>query len=304
MQKRIELPDHNVFEEKSKQFLESKHAQRLQNKYESKPYEEKYKLIYYITKIGSWFCNSISALTASTWVFTYVISLFKDLPYPSVIATFFTGIVLIALELLQRFLSGTFFKDSIQYGFKSALLGVLAGMIIIAGVSITFSYSGSFDFLYTVTSPPTYQAPNLLNIEEVKGRYQDLVNTADKTAQNYYNRRKYKGRIATEDAAKYQEYLDKGLAYRDSLNKAVLVTEEKNDKTIEKSKKEYEEALQAYNNKANQQGNGLAVLSVIAILLFYLCMWYQEYYDFKTASQYAIFVTNVSINSKVYQYFN
>ncbi len=291
MQKRIELPDHNIFEEKSKQFLESKHAQRLQNKYESKPYEEKYQLIYYISKVGSWFCNSISALTASTWVFAYVFSLFKDLPYPFAIATFFTGIVLIGLEFLQRFLSATFFKDSLQYGFKSSLLGILAGMIIIAGVSVLFSYSGSFDFLHTVTSPPAYQAPQLLDVNEVKTRYQDLVRTADKTAQDYYNRRKYKGRIATEDAKKYQEYLDKGLAYRDSLNKAVALTEEKNKTTIQEAKEEYEEAIANYNLKANRQGFGLAAVSITAILLFYLCMWYQEYYDFKTASQYAILVT-------------
>ena len=291
MQKRIELPDHNAFEEKSKQFLESKHAQRLQSKYESKPYEEKYQLIYHISKIGSWFCNGISALTASTWVFTYVFSIFKDLPYPFAIATFFTSIVLIGLELLQRFLSATFFKDMLQYGFKSSLFGILTGMIIIAGVSILFSYSGSFDFLNTVTSPPTYQAPQLLDVNEVKTRYQDLVQTADKTAQDYYNRRKYKGRIATEDAKKYQEYLDKGLAYRDSLNKAIAFTEEKNQATIQEAKTEHEEIVVTYNLKANQQGFGLAAVSVTAILLFYLCMWYQEHYDFKTASQYAILVT-------------
>lgn len=290
MEKRIEVPDHNLFDEKSKEFFDSKHAKRLQDKYRSKPYEEKYLVLYLLSKYGSWFCNGVSALLASTWVFSYLFSVVKQLPHPFVIATVFTCIVVIGLELLQRFLSGNLFKDSLQYGIK-AVKGLIIGSLIVAGTSFVSSYLGSFDFMGTVTSPPVYEAPKLLNVADVQARYQDLVNTADQTATNYYNRRKYAGRIATEDAKKYQEYLDKGLAYRDSLNKAVNVTETKNEKKIEKAKEDYQKAVHLYNSQTIQKGYGLGVLSVIFITLFYLARWYQEYYDFKTASQYAILIT-------------
>lgn len=290
MEKRIEVPDHNLFDEKSKEFFESKHAKRLQDKYRSKPYEEKYLVLYLVSKYGSWFCNGVSALLASTWVFSYLFSVVKQLPHPFVIATVFTVVIVVGLELLQRFLSGNLFKDWLQYGIK-AVKGLIVGSLIVAGISFVSSYQGSFDFMGTVTSPPVYKAPTLFNLTDVKARYQDLVNTADRTATNYYNRRKYAGRIATEDAKKYQEYLDKGLAYRDSLNKAVNVTETKNEKKIEKAKENYQKAVDLYNSQTAQKGYGLGILSIIFIALFYLARWYQEYYDFKTASQYAILIT-------------
>ena len=77
MEKRIELPDRNVFDEKSKAFFESKHAKRLQEKYKAKPYEEEYKLLYLLAVGTSWFGNGLSALSASTWLFTFIFSSFS-----------------------------------------------------------------------------------------------------------------------------------------------------------------------------------------------------------------------------------
>lgn len=302
--KRIHLPDHNPFEEKSKSFFGTKRANRLQKKYESKPFEEEYSLLYYVAIIASYFANTLSALTASTWLFSYAFSIVQELPYPFVIACLFTGIVLLGLEALQRFLAVKFFKTKLQYGYKTyraKLNTLLSGMLIAALISISLSYAGGFDLITTVTSPPGYEEPELQDIEMVKARYQTMINEADKIASEYYNRRKYQGRIATEDARKYQEYLDKKIAYQDSLLTAVTLTNQANKQAKEKANQEYQTALTQYKEGTRSKGAGLGSAAVFFILLLYLSLWFVEFYDYKTASQYAILVTTASATPETTQ---
>ena len=94
-------------------------------------------------------------------------------------------------------------------------------MIVAACISITLSYLGGFDLVNNVTSVPVKQEPVLQDVEVVRQRYQRMVDEANRTASDYYERRKYRGRIASKDAGKYQEYLDKKLLYQDSLLSAV-----------------------------------------------------------------------------------
>jgi len=259
----IQIHDRNIFEEKSKVFMSSKYASRLQDKYQPKPFEEDYLLLYYVALVTSYFANVLSALTASTWVFTYVYSIVFDLPYPFIIGCCFTGIVLLGLEALQRFLAQRFFKTKLQYGYTAAyrtqLNTIFTGMLIIAALSITFSFLGGFDLVKTVTSPPSKQVAVLQDVEPIKVRYQVIIDEADKTANDYFNRRKYQGRIATEDAKKYQEYLDKKIAYQDSMLLAVSLVERGNERATEKADADYRAALLAHENKTKSQGSGLGI---------------------------------------------
>lgn len=290
--KNIHLPDQNVFEEQSKAFFESKLAKRLQKKYQAKPFEEEYQLLYYVAIATSYFANLLSALTASTWLFSYVFSIVFELPYPFLMACGFTGFTLLGLEALQRFLAGKFFKTRLQYNeestYTSSLRGLLFGTVTIASISILLSFMGGFDLVQTVTSPPVYQEPVLEDIASVRSHYQNLVNEADKTATDYYNRRRYKNRIATEDASKYREYLDKKIAYQDSLLHAVTSVQNRNVAAKAKAEQAFEEVLVTYESKLTSKGTGLGGAAVLFILLFYISMWFIEYYDYKTASQYAM----------------
>ena len=283
------LPDHNVFDERAKDFLDSQKAKDLQKKYEPSPYEEEYKPLYYLAIIGSYLCNTISILTASTWVFSYIFSILQELPYPTLIASVSTVIVLALLEAIQRILGAKFFRTKFQY--RKTLQGLFIGAVAAAGISVSFSFLGGFDLVKTVTTPPLYEAPQLEDEALVQTTYQKLVDDAQKTADDYFTRRKYKGRIATEDARKYQDYLDKKQAFQDSLLVAVNSVKARNRKKTEKAQADYQKALTAYEKKSNSKGAGLGGIAVISTLLLYLCLWYIEYYDFRTVSQYGILIT-------------
>ena len=297
MKKNIFLPETNVFEDKSKQFFESKHASRLQQKYSSSPYEEEYKPLYHFATIGSYLCNGVSILTASTWLFSYLYSIVKDLPAPGLIASVLAAIVLILLELMQRILGAKFFRFKLQY--NKIFYGIFIGAFFCAVTSTTFSFLGGFDLVKTITTPPLYQEPILEDVQVVESKYQIFIDDAQKTADNYYNRRKYKGRIATEDAKKYQQYLDKKMMYQDSLLTAINTLKQRNESKIAEAKSDYQQKLADYNIKTNSKGAGLGGIAIVSVALLYLCLWYIEHYDFKTASQYAVIVSSNHIKEKL-----
>jgi len=292
----IRIFDHNVFEEKSKMFLESQKARRLQDKYQPSPYEEEYEPFYYLALFGSYLCNAISILTASTWLFSYVFSILKDTPSPEIIASLVTLIVLVLVEVMQRAFGTKFFQFKLQY--RKTAYGLLVGALIGSAVSMLFSINGGFDFIKVVTTPPVYEVPKLESEKDVEQRFQKFIADAQKTADNYYNRRKYKERIATEDAKKYQTYLDKKIIYQDSLVSAVAAVKTRNNTKLAKSKQEHQAALDAHNAKIKSQGIGLGGIAAVSITLLYLCLWYKEYYDFKTAIQYGTLVTQKHPSAK------
>lgn len=286
------IPEGDPYQENAKAFIKSRKGKQLKERYAVKPYEEQYAPLYHISVIISYAANLLSIITASTWVFTWLYSVVHQLPYPTTIAGFIAGLILLGLEWVQRFFCERFFKKRIPFGYtqqtKSDLRGLFIGMLSCAAISIIFSFLGGFDVVKNVISPPLYQEPVLENIETVQKRYQNMVDEADKIARDYYNRRKYRGRIATEDAGKYQEYLDKKIAYQDSLLTAVTITEQENIARQKESQEEYEAALAEYEVSNTQKGTGLGGCAVIFIGLFYLSMWYQEYYHFQTIAQYAL----------------
>ena len=275
-----------------KHFFESQKAKKLQRKYEVSPYEEEHKTFYYLAQAVSYLANGVSILTGSTWLFSYIYSIIYQLPSPVVIATIFTAVVLIALEVTQRILGTKFFKTF--YQFNRTLYVSLIAIMLLGGVSFLLSFYGSFDFVKTVTSPPLYQAPELLVIEDIRKQHQTFVDDAEQIANDYYNRRKYKGRIATEDAGKYQEYLDKKIEYQDKLLTAVSTAEQENQNRIDKAKSDHQKAVQEFDRKNTAKGWGLGGISIVSITLLYICLWYIEYYDFKTVTQYGVLVTKAS----------
>ena len=78
--KKISINVSNEFDERSKAFFDSKLAERLSQKYGEKPYEERFKIIFYISLVVSYLCNGISVLTASSFVFAYIYSILYALP--------------------------------------------------------------------------------------------------------------------------------------------------------------------------------------------------------------------------------
>lgn len=297
MQNFIELPTSNTFEEKSKEFYQSKLAQRLKKKFEPKPFEENYKTVYLIALITSYCCNTFSILTASTFTFSYLYSIFVKLPYPVLWAVIFSGIVLILIEALQRIITPKLFKNSLQFGFKISSLVKVAIILSLSGLSIFFSYNGGFDVVEKLTNPPTYTKPDLQNIEQIRKEYKSLIADAGTDAKDYRDRKLYLGRLSDKHAKAYRELLEKKSTLQTKMLDKINLVETQNAKTLANAKSEHTTALEGYRSSVSVKGGGLALFTIVAQLLFFVSIFFMEFFDYKTASQYAI-ITAKNYDSK------
>lgn len=288
MQNFIELPTSNTFEEKSKEFYQTKLAQRLKHKFEPKPFEENYKAVYYIALVASYFCNTFSVLTASTFTFSYLYSIFVKLPYPIWWAVMFSGMVLVLIEALQRIITPKLFKNSLQFGFKITSFATVAIILSLSGLSIFFSYNGGFDVVEKLTNPPEYTKPVLQDIDQIRKEYKILIADADLDAKDYRDKKLYLGRLADKHAKVYQQLLEKKAALQNKMLDKINIVEAQNTKSLSDAKAEHQNALVIYQSSVSVKGGGLALFTIIAQLLFFISIFFMEFFDYKTASQYAI----------------
>jgi len=289
--KNLVLNPHNVYEEKSKEFLNSKLADRLREKYRAKPFEEEYKPLYYVALIVSYLCNGFSILTASTYVFSYLLSIFLEIPSPALLAGAVTFLVLVLVEALQRFLSPKLFKNGLQYGFKLSLFSLLLVIAAISTLSILASYNGGFDVVKVVSSPPIYSAPSLYDIEEAKQDFNKMIAEAGAGAETYKKTRLYLGRLSNVDGREYKKLLSVKTDLQNKKLAKISSLEAFNREKVEKAELKHLEELREYSSSIESKGGGLAGVAIAAQLIFFLAIFFLEYYDYKTSTQYAIIET-------------
>ena len=282
--KNIAINQSNEFDARTKEFLNSKLAQRLAKKYTEKSYEERYELIYHIANIVSFLCNGVSAITASSFVFAYIYSIVHSLPYPAILSLIFTGFILITVEILQRVLAPRFVQNWLQYNAKSLVLVLL----VLSTFSICLSYMGSPDFINIITKEPIYEAPVLTDVATIKSDYREQINAAKSDAEDYRQTKAWKGRLSDDNAKVYKELLDKVALLRDQMIEKVNDMDATNQALVAESKDTYQAALLEYQSQTEVKGAGLGIVAILSQLIFYLCIWYLEYFDFRVASQYSI----------------
>ncbi len=300
--KKIILSTSNVYEEKAKEFSKTKLSKRLEKKYKPKPYEEQYKPIYLLSLISSYLCNVFSIVTASTFVFTYLVSIVEELPYPFIIASVFTLTLLVMIEALQRFLAPTLFKSVLQYGFKSYYIVLILAIVGASSISVFFSYNGGFDIVTNFTNEPQYTEPQLKNIAELKEEYRVLFLEKEEKIKEYKNSKKYrnsKGELLYNIVQKTIPNLEKEKGEL-QLQQIAKISEYEsfNEKKTTKAKEEYKSSLEGYLSANKSKGGGLSIASIIAQLLFFISIFFTEFYDYRTASQYATIEEHIDIDSQ------
>ena len=284
----ISIPTNNIFEERANIFLQSQNSQRLKEKYRPKAFEEIYQPIYTISYLASYACNIISIFTASTFVFTYFNAMFTGLPMPYLWAIVLTGFSLILIEILQRLLTPHFFKNILQYGFKSTSFILVAFILSLSSISIYFSYNGGFDVVETIKEKPQYIEPTLKNIGEVRNEFMPLIEGAAIDAKDYKKAKEWLGRLSDKDAKVYKELLERKARLQTQMLAKIEAIEAQNKQVIESSKEAHQKALDAYENSLINEGGGLATFTIIAQVVFFASIFFMEYFDYKTALQYAL----------------
>lgn len=286
---KIKVPDKNTFDEKAKEFADSRLGRRLARKYAPKPYEQKRRGLYVLAWIGSFFCNLVAVITGSTFVFAYALGLMAKLPEPMLWAALVAGVILVGIEALKQLLVPDLFQDWFQYGWKPGYFLQVAGIVILIGTSTAFNYFGGFDLVGVASTPPLLEKPELKSADAVRQDYQPKVEQASQEAEQYRKSQTWNGKLNSQSGKAYQRLLEHKKQLESQMLAKLDSVEAYNDRATTNAKAEYEEKLKAHEAKTQVKGRGLALFSVICEFLFVVFCWYRERYEYRTATQYAGF---------------
>ena len=266
------LPANNIFADQFETFQQSKLYQRLDQKFTPLPYYVKYRALKGIALTASYLFNLFSGLTASTLVYFFVLGVSNNW----IISGFCTLTFIVLIEIAKRKTNGIFWKDWLQYKKLSYSLLAILGLLI--GLSVIFSYFGSKQLVQRFTPPPievqsdtlTYPIQNEIKAIDLQ------INKARST--------KWKGTTTSTSQRTIETLSKQKLALQERLLSIQNNTEVDN-KTIH------------LDHKSNTylESENFALITLLLELLFILCAFYLEYYDFRSFAEFSITQTTKTL---------
>jgi len=272
------LKFNNPFSEKSKEnrhkLRELRLVARLEKKYQSKSYSDKFRPMKQVANLTSYLFNLYSFSTGFVALLIIGFGLFAALPYPAKIAlTIVLGAgVAVAVELGKRNLLSNFFKDGYFEG--SWKKGYLAGLFVLMAISFALTIFAAWNSPRFFTTAPVAISTDTTGYKF----YTDEI--ARKTAEIAHIReeRKYKGILANKDQIRV-----------DTLNSQILALQEQfishRTEAEEKAEKATAANLEAYNGTKDSQQWMLVYIAIATELLLILVFWYSEFYDWQAVEE-------------------
>jgi len=258
-----DFPTNNPFSEHFQKFGKTRLFDRLEQKFTPKPYYYQYKTMRAVVLGASFLFHVLSAATAAALIFLFVGKLI-----PSTLAAgAVTLAALAALEISKRETSGRFFHDVLQFGKFSP--GLLATVLGLAAVSTTCSYFGAEMAVKQLTPPPalisadTLTAPVRTQIAAIDEQIADAKKST------------WKGKVTT----RAQRTID-----RLTRAKEALLTEQIRQQQRADSRNDATETEHTATTEAN--ASGFAAFTLCCEVLLIACLWFLQYYDFRSFAEY------------------
>ena len=267
------------------------------------PYEQENRGLYRTAGFVSYACQIVSVSAAASFVFAFILCRINTLPGAWYVAFVIAAAALFVIEFLLRKETPKLSRTILLSGFSSNIWRRGMFVLILTAAGIMSSYLGGFDTAAAVAeNPPVYFAPSplstaLINTGQIEERYAAQIADAKAAAAEYKTRRLWKNRLSIADGNKYRKLLAVATNKEADLNAEIQVatasnatqrenTSVKNSKRESAAKLAHNEAVSIYENRINNNGGGLARLSVFAQLIFFCCLVYRSHYLIETAKQY------------------
>lgn len=281
MQNNANSPDFqtsNPFSEHFTKFGKTRLFDRLQQKFTPKPYFYKFKTLRLVVLGASFLFHILSAATAAALIFLFVGKLIPNAMFAGAV----TLAALVGLELAKRETSGRFFHDALQFGKMSPGLGVV--VLGLSAVSIACSYFGAERAVREFTPPPalinadTLTAPIRGQLAAIDGQIADAKKNT------------WKGKVTT----RAQRTID-----RLTRQKDLLVSEFVRQQSRADQRNDATETAHTATTEAN--ASGFALFTLCSELLLIVCLWYLQFYDFRSFAEYCAKPTPAKIASIGFQ---
>jgi hypothetical protein len=259
-----ELATSNPHTELHKQFNNKRLFERLKEKHTPKPYWKQFRTMYFAVYGASFLFNALSACTAAALVYFFIFGLTG-----SVIASgVMTATGLAVLEFLKRETSAKLFHTYLQ--FKTAAPGLIAAAIALAAISTTAAYFGAEATVKQFTPPPV-----LMDESAELERIDNQIKSIDEqmTAAQANNWKGIMTNRAQKTAAQLTAAKERLTAERIRIRER---TDTKNDQTE-----------QQHTQTTTANGQQFAVFTLISEIMLLICLYYLQYYDWRSFAEYA-----------------
>jgi hypothetical protein len=238
------------------------HLERLQRKFQVKPYLERFRAAALTVSSLTWLLNAFSIATAFLCVFSFLqIVLPADW-----LAVAFSLLFLTGLEVLKRLFIPGLFQDWFQFRRLAA-----GGLIFAAGltaVSVTLSYSGAAEAVRLLSEPV-----QLTDIDQVRAPYLSQLTDIDQDKQTA-QKQTWKGRLTSEASRQMTVLQRQEAAVREAMLAAVRDAENAN-----KSR------AFAHEAKTMLKAGHFAAAALLLDLLLVLALGWLEFYDWRSLAE-------------------
>jgi len=257
------FPTTNPHSDNFAQFENVRLMDRLGKKFTPKPYWKNYALLRGVVLVSSYLFNVLSAATATVLVFFFL----RALVGGDVLAGAITAAGLIALELVKRETGTRFFTDFLQFRkFSPGLAGVV---VLMMGLSTTASYFGAKRAVTEFTPPPV-----TVRTDSLTAPLLAQVTAADQQIKAASQMKK-KG-VVTASAQRTIERLSR---QKETALAEVARIQQRTD-----NRNDTAETQHTLATKIN--ANGFAAITLTSELLLLLCLWYLQFYDYRSFVEY------------------
>lgn len=252
------------FTEKFNEYAHSATLQRLERKFQPRPYFERYKVLRVLALVASYVFNSFSALTAAALVYFFAVGMIGH-PAPAVVLT---AAALVLLEATKRATHTVIWKDAIQY--RRAAAGLVGAAVLFSGLSIASSYFGAKRLVQEFTPPPAQ-----VDAQEAAAPILEQIAAIDLQISEARATR-YKGTTTTTSARTIEALSRQKEPLVQELARIHAMTSTGNL-----------EAMEAHAGTLSIRAEVFAGITLLLELLFVLCAFYLEFYDYRSLAEFA-----------------
>lgn len=258
---------------------EQRTHRRLTRTYASQPFHERNYYLHLIAYVLGWGANAISGITEASRIFAFFMGIMGSVLYGNAFSWVFTVLLIIVLEVAHRLLAQGYFREYVQNeGHDKSMNRNLATMLVLGAFLTFLSFTGGFDLIRLTSEKPQQVAAKQYDIGDYETALNPLVNQAQQDAEKYRKSKLWKGRLSDKNTKRYNELLDAAKEQETTLAQSIATLPQQNlelqaqaDSINVNRERHYEQAIQ-------DRGYGLGGVTVLAILIMYVCVYFSELY--------------------------
>jgi hypothetical protein len=278
MEKLFEFQTSSKFDKSFENLINSDDFQKLNSKFEVKPFYLKYKGL---KRFLSGFTFLIQTLTIAV-SFICIASILSPLMNQN-LSYFFSGLILIGIEFGKRLSFSPTVKDYLQFS-KISIFNALIASILLC-VSLWLTWNGGHDTVFAVVEKPTLlNADSLTNYERQRiGQLTNQLSDVKKT-------QSWKSVLTAKGQKTYNKITEQIAKLEDKIS-------DKEKKTQIQNKQTNDDFLLQTNTNATR----FRFITVVLDLMLFLLLGWLEYYDYRSFTEFA--KLNTAVAEKKYNSF-